>query len=149
MGGSDVKWNNLITPFPIKRKKETKTKKQNGKNIKQKTKKRYHIRVNRTRVTRMVVHFMHPYTIHAITLGEVLNDIINPFFQQVWIQSKFSLKSVMLCDVCPANFSLRLLRPCTYQHHNAFFVNDLSLAIISNIDCKFLKIAVQNTIQSL
>ena len=44
MGGSDVKWNNLITPFPIKRKKETKTKKQNGKNIKQKTKKRYHIR---------------------------------------------------------------------------------------------------------
>ena len=49
---------------------------------------------NRTRVIRMVVHDIHAYTIHAFTFEVALNDVFNPFSQQIWGQTKFSLNSV-------------------------------------------------------
>ena len=49
---------------------------------------------NRTRVIRMVVHDIHAYTIQAFTFEAALNDVLNPFSQQIWVQTKFSLNSV-------------------------------------------------------
>lgn len=49
---------------------------------------------NRTRVIRMVVQDIYAYTIHVFTFEAVLNDVFNPFSQQIWVQTKFSLNSV-------------------------------------------------------
>ena len=46
------------------------------------------------RVIHMVVHDIHAYTIHAFTFEAALNDVLNPFSQQIWVQAKFSLNSV-------------------------------------------------------
>ena len=41
----------------------------------------------------MVGHDVHAYTIYAFTLEAVLNDVMIPFSQQIWVQTKFSLNS--------------------------------------------------------
>ena len=41
----------------------------------------------------MVGHDVHAYTIYVFTLEVVLNDVIVPFSQQIWVQTKFSLNS--------------------------------------------------------